>query len=262
MSLSNVGRRFLSISATRGGRGNGTSVVSAGASSTGTIKTPFQSHLTSATAHFRTIQRPTKGNSEEQNDPKPSGVSRDENNAHTLFTSEGGRIRREPLAPAENDSPPQVNVSRGRLIRNVKTNPSAGGSIAAATSATAQYRQSRINRTNNNAGISNPSSVAIPLSNEKREASGKSISESEAPKNYVETQQQIKIAEAKEAEVTKDSVTTVEVQNESSRGSSRVGGFFTMVAGLGGGCALSWGYNEGYFADIIVQLQDLISQLQ
>lgn len=256
MSLSNVGRRFLSISATRGGRGTSVSAAS-------TIKTPFQSHLTSATAHFRTIERPTKGNSEEQNDPKPSGASRDENNTHTLFTSEGGRIRREPLAPAENESPPQVNVSHGRLIRNAKTNPSAGGSIAAATSATAQYRLSRINKTNNNAGISNPSSVAIPLSNEKREASGKSISESEAPKTYVETQQQIKIAEAKEAEVTKDSVvTTVEVQNESSRVSNRGGGFFTMVAGLGGGCALSWGYNEGYFADIIVQLQDLISQLQ
>ena len=67
-----------------------------------------------------------------------------------------------------------------------------------------------------------------------------------------------------EAKVTKDSVAIVEDQNESSRGqsSSRGGGLFTMVAGLGGGCALSWGYNEGYFTEIIVQLQDLISQLQ
>ena len=82
----------------------------------------------------------------------------------------------------------------------------------------------------------------------------------DVPKTYAETQRQIA-----EAKVTKDSVAIVEDQNESSRGqiSSRGGGgLFTMVAGLGGGCALSWGYNEGYFTEIIVQLQDLISQLQ
>mmetsp|Transcript_22317 Transcript_22317/g.32624 ORF Transcript_22317/g.32624 Transcript_22317/m.32624 type:complete len:212 (+) Transcript_22317:62-697(+) len=129
---------------------------------------PFETHLNSATAKFRSFGRREvdRGQSKSIEQDHQEELSAAKENLFAV----GGRLKRPPVSKSDVFKAEITSVG-GKIVRDGHIRHS-GGSIAATMSATAQHRQRRA-KNEDNVIVSNPSTMTIPVDVPEEELNGK-----------------------------------------------------------------------------------------